>query len=105
MCILNRIQILSRDVILHTFQGNSRVPLISLRLISTIILCVDMYYVMHMTGGSQKIKFEETYAKSVKTGQSSLKNRIIEGLSCLGRKFSNIFDWCLLYLKHGSGSV
>jgi hypothetical protein len=30
-------------------------------------VCVNMYYVMHMTGGSQQIKFGGTYAKSVKT--------------------------------------
>jgi hypothetical protein len=30
-----------------------------------------------MTGGSQQLKFEETYAKSAKTGQSGLGNRII----------------------------
>jgi hypothetical protein len=30
-----------------------------------------------MTGGSQQLKFRERYAKSAKTGQSSLKNRII----------------------------
>jgi hypothetical protein len=32
---------------------------------------------MHMTGGSQQLKFEETYAKSVKTEQSGLGNQII----------------------------
>jgi hypothetical protein len=30
-----------------------------------------------MTGGSQQLKFGETYAKSAKTGQSGLGNRII----------------------------
>jgi hypothetical protein len=30
-----------------------------------------------MIGGSQQLKFRETYAKSVKTGQSGLENRII----------------------------
>jgi hypothetical protein len=30
-----------------------------------------------MIGGSQQLKFKETYAKSVKTGQSSLGNWII----------------------------
>jgi hypothetical protein len=30
-----------------------------------------------MTGGSQQLKFEETYAESAKIGQSSLENRII----------------------------
>ncbi len=30
-----------------------------------------------MTGGSQQLKFEETYAKSTKTRQSGLENRII----------------------------
>jgi hypothetical protein len=30
-----------------------------------------------MTGGSQQLKFEETYAKSVKTEQSGLGNQII----------------------------
>jgi hypothetical protein len=30
-----------------------------------------------MTGGSQQLKFGKTYAKSVKIGQSSLKNRMI----------------------------
>jgi hypothetical protein len=30
-----------------------------------------------MTGGSQQLKFGETYAKSAKTGQSSLGNWII----------------------------
>jgi hypothetical protein len=38
---------------------------------------VNMYYVMHMIGGSQKLKFEETYAKSAKIGQSNLGNWII----------------------------
>jgi hypothetical protein len=33
--------------------------------------------VMHMIGGSQQIKFGETYAKSGKTRQSGLGNRII----------------------------
>jgi hypothetical protein len=33
---------------------------------------------MHMIGGSQQIKFGETYAKSAKTGQSDLGNRIIQ---------------------------
>jgi hypothetical protein len=28
---------------------------------------MNMYYVMHMTGGSQQIKFGETYAKFAKT--------------------------------------
>jgi hypothetical protein len=32
---------------------------------------------MHMTGRSQQLKFGETYAKSVKTGQPDLGNRII----------------------------
>jgi hypothetical protein len=32
---------------------------------------------MHMTGGSQQLKFGETYTKSAKTGQSDLGNRII----------------------------
>jgi hypothetical protein len=41
-------------------------------------VCMNMYYVMHMTGGSQQLKFEETYAKSVKTGQSDLGNQIIQ---------------------------
>jgi hypothetical protein len=40
-------------------------------------VCVNMYYVMHMTRGPQKLKFGETYAKSVKTEQSDLGNRII----------------------------
>jgi hypothetical protein len=31
-----------------------------------------------MTGGSQQLKFRETYAKSVKTGQSGLENQIIQ---------------------------
>jgi hypothetical protein len=31
-----------------------------------------------MTGGSQQLKFGETYAKSVKTGQSNLGNWIIQ---------------------------
>jgi hypothetical protein len=31
--------------------------------------------VMHMIGGSKQIKFGETYAKSVKIGQSDLANR------------------------------
>jgi hypothetical protein len=30
-----------------------------------------------VTGGSQQLKFGETYAKSVKTGQSGLGNRTI----------------------------
>jgi hypothetical protein len=40
-------------------------------------MCVNMYYVMHMTAGSQQLKFGETYVKSAKTGQSGLRNRII----------------------------
>jgi hypothetical protein len=40
-------------------------------------MCLNMQYVMHMIGGSQQLKFKETYAKSVKIGQSSLENRII----------------------------
>jgi hypothetical protein len=35
---------------------------------------VNMNYVMHMTGGSQQIKFGEIYATSTKTGQSDLGN-------------------------------
>jgi hypothetical protein len=31
-----------------------------------------------MTGGSQQLKFEETYANSTKTRQPGLKNRIIQ---------------------------
>jgi hypothetical protein len=41
-------------------------------------VCVNRYYVMHMTGRSQQLKFGETYAKSGKTGQSGLENRIIQ---------------------------
>jgi hypothetical protein len=37
-------------------------------------VCVNIYYVMHMTGGSQQLKFRETYAKSDKIGQSGLEN-------------------------------
>jgi hypothetical protein len=37
-------------------------------------VCVNMYYVMHMTGGSQQLKFRETYAKSTKIRQSGLEN-------------------------------
>jgi hypothetical protein len=33
--------------------------------------------VMHMTGGSQQLKFGKTYAKSAKIRQSGLENRII----------------------------
>jgi hypothetical protein len=40
-------------------------------------VCVNKYYVMHMIGGSEQLKFGETYAKSTKTGQSSLRNRIV----------------------------
>jgi hypothetical protein len=40
-------------------------------------LCVNMYYVMHKTGGSQQIKFGETHAKSDKIGQFGLANRTI----------------------------
>jgi hypothetical protein len=40
-------------------------------------MCVYMYYVMHMTGGSQQLKFGETYAKSAKIRQSDLGNQII----------------------------
>jgi hypothetical protein len=29
-------------------------------------MCVNMYYVMHMTVGSHQLKFGETYAKSAK---------------------------------------
>jgi hypothetical protein len=41
-------------------------------------VCVNMYYVMHMTGGSQQIKFGEIYDKSAKTGQFNLENWIIQ---------------------------
>jgi hypothetical protein len=41
-------------------------------------VCVNMYYMMYMIGGSQQIKFGETYAKSTKTGQSDLGNQIIQ---------------------------
>jgi hypothetical protein len=37
-----------------------------------------MYDVMHMIGGSQQIKFGETYAKSIKTGQFDLGKQIIQ---------------------------
>jgi hypothetical protein len=40
-------------------------------------VCVNTYYEMHITEGSQQIKFGETYAKFAKTGQSSLVNWII----------------------------
>jgi hypothetical protein len=40
-------------------------------------MCVNIYYMMHMTGRSQQLKFGETYAKYTKTGQSGLGNRII----------------------------
>jgi hypothetical protein len=33
--------------------------------------------VMHMTGGSQQLKFGETYAKSAKTEHPDLGNQII----------------------------
>jgi hypothetical protein len=31
-------------------------------------VCVNMYYVMHMTGESQQLKFGKTYVKSDKIG-------------------------------------
>jgi hypothetical protein len=36
--------------------------------------CVNMYYEMHMTGDSQKIKARKEYVLSTKTGQSGLAN-------------------------------
>jgi hypothetical protein len=38
-------------------------------------VCVNMYYVIHMTGGSQQLKFGETYAKSANTGSSGRGHR------------------------------
>jgi hypothetical protein len=35
-------------------------------------VCVNMYYVMHMTEGSQQLKIRETYTKYVKIEQSDL---------------------------------
>jgi hypothetical protein len=61
--MLNEIQIWPRDAILHTFQGNLReLPPISMHLISATILSAWFE------------KFEETYAKSVKTERSGLRN-------------------------------
>jgi hypothetical protein len=40
-------------------------------------MCVNMYYVMHMTGESQQLKFGETYAKAVKTRQSGLSSGFV----------------------------
>jgi hypothetical protein len=80
MCILNEIQIWSKNAILHIFQGNPKeLPYIyaSDKCNNFVCVCVNMYYVIHMTGGSQQIKFGETYAKSVKTEQSGLGNQII----------------------------
>jgi hypothetical protein len=78
MCILNGIQIWPRDAILHTFQGNPReLPHIYKSDKCNNFVCVNMYYVMHIIGGSQQLKFGETYAKSTKTGQSDLGNQII----------------------------
>jgi hypothetical protein len=64
MCILNRIQIWPKDAILHFFQGTPRVlPLyLCIRYVQKFV-CVNMYYVLHMTRGSQSNKIGETYAK------------------------------------------
>jgi hypothetical protein len=48
---------------------------------------------MHMTKGSQQLKFGETYAKSAKTGQSSLENRIIRFCQ------QNHKNWNIQFLK------
>jgi hypothetical protein len=79
MCILNGISIWSRDVILHTFEENLREPpYIYASDKCNNFMCVNIYYVMHMAGGSQQLKFGETYAKSVKIGQPDLGNWIIQ---------------------------
>jgi hypothetical protein len=54
MCILNGIQIWTRNIILHIFQGNPRelTLYIYMHLIGATIECVNMYYEMHMTKDS-----------------------------------------------------
>jgi hypothetical protein len=56
-------------------------------------VCVNIYYVIHMTGGSQQIKFGETYAKSAKIGQTGLGNWII----CFCQQ--NHKNWIIWFLK------
>jgi hypothetical protein len=63
MCILNRIQIWSKDAIFHIFQGTQTVPTLYLCFRYVQQLCVNMYYMMHMTGESQANKIGETYVK------------------------------------------
>jgi hypothetical protein len=46
-----------------------------------------------MTGGSQQLKFGETYAKFAKGGQSSLENRIIRFCQ------QNHKNWNIRFLK------
>jgi hypothetical protein len=71
MCILNEIQIWPKDVILHIFKEiQESSPYIYTFDKCNKFMCVNMYYVMHMIGGSQQIKFGETYAKSAKIRQS-----------------------------------
>jgi hypothetical protein len=68
MCILNEIQIWPKDTILHTLEIQESSPYIYASDKCNTFVCVDMYYVMHMIGGSQQIKYGEPYVKSVKTG-------------------------------------
>jgi hypothetical protein len=79
MCILNGTQIWPIDFILHNFQGKSkRVPPIYMHTRgATISVCE---HVLHDTYEKKitTIKVGETYAMSVKIGQSSLANRTIQ---------------------------
>jgi hypothetical protein len=40
-------------------------------------VCVNMYYVMHMTRGSQQLREKESYVLFAKTEQSGLANKNI----------------------------
>jgi hypothetical protein len=59
MCILNGIQTWHIDAILHIFSRKSkRASPISMHPRGATNVCVNMYYVMHMTRESQQLKQE-----------------------------------------------
>jgi hypothetical protein len=62
---------------LYIFQENPRELTLYVCIRGVQQKCVNMYYMMHMARGSQKIKAGETYALSAKTRQSVLGNWII----------------------------
>jgi hypothetical protein len=74
MCILNGIQILEMPfcTLFKEIQDSS--PYIYASEKCNNFVCVNMYDVMHMIGGSHQLKFGETYGMSAKIGQSSLGN-------------------------------